>query len=445
MAYKTIALTGAEIEVDISGQNCDIRNDGTGVVYASATAGITAGADGVLSIPAGGAAKLLDSNGTVHLLGAGSVLLCGNDYAELVFKTAASASGGGGTEDLVARNAIDAHAGNSDIHLTSQQLSTAVDNANIYAYNGDRVTLELAKEYTNAHEANADIHLTAGQLNDVLAASEQSANSYTDSKAVETLEAAKEYADGISSGTGGVSQSYVDDGDRATLTAAKEYADSIAGSGGTGGVSQTYVDTGDSNTLDAAKAYADSAVQPVSAAVDVLNGTGDGSVSKTVAHGIAQIIADAPEDLDTLKEISEWITAHPDDAAAMNAAIMQNTSDITENAAAIAKINSADSGILAQAKEYVDSKALTATEFTLTADIWSDSGRTDYPYKAVISDSTVTSTDTAEVIIGLDYLSTAQNAKMASAGVTFDGGIELYAKNIPTGDIRAAYYLVKGA
>lgn len=291
MAYKTIALTGAEIEVDISGQNCDIRNDGTGVVYASATAGITAGADGVLSIPAGGAAKLLDSNGTVHLLGTGSVLLCGNDYAELVFKTAASASGGGGTEDLVARNAIDAHAGNTAIHLTAEQLNTAV------------------------------------------AAAEQSANSYTDSRAVETLETAK------------------------------EYADSIAGSGGTGGVSQTYVDTGDSNTLEAAKIYADSAVQPVSAAVDVLNGTGDGSVSKTVADGIAQIIADAPEDLDTLKEISDWITAHPDDAAAMNAAIMQNTSDITANAAAIAEINSADSGILAQAKEYADSKSAE----TLTA------------------------------------------------------------------------------
>lgn len=372
MAYKTIALTGAEIEVDISGQNCDIRNDGTGVVYASTTVGITAGADGVLSIPAGGAAKLLDSGGTVYLLGAGSVLLCGNDYAELVFKTAATSSGEGGTEDLVARNAIEAHASNSAIHLTAEQLNTAV------------------------------------------AAAEQSANSYTDSKAAETL------------------------------TAAKEYANSIGGSGGTGGVSQTYVDTGDSNTLEAAKAYADNAVQPVADAVDVLNGTGDGSVSKTVADSIAQIIADAPEDLDTLKEISDWISAHPDDAAAMNAAIMQNTSDITENAAAIAEINSADSGILAQAKEYADSKALTATEFTLTADSWSDSGRTDYPYKAVISDSTVTSTDTAEVIIGLDYLSTAQNAKIASAGVTFDGGIELYAKTVPTGDIRAAYYLVKG-
>jgi len=373
MAYKTIALTGAEIEVDISGQNCDIRNDGTGVVYASAKSGITAGADEVLSIPAGQAAQCKDTAGTVYLLGAGTVMLCGHDGNELVFKTAASASGGGGTEDLVARNAIETHAGNTAIHLTSEQLDE-----------------------------------TAAEI-------ERSANSYTDSKAAEAL------------------------------TAAKEYADSIAGSGGTGGVSQTYVDNGDSNTFEAAKAYADSAVQPVSAAVDVLNGTGDGSVSKTVADSIAQIIADAPEDLDTLKEISDWISAHPDDAAAMNAAIMQNISDITENAAAIAEINSADSGILAQAKEYVDSKALTATEFTLTADSWSDSGRTDYPYKAVISDSTVTSTDTAEVIIGLDYLSTAQNAKMASAGVTFDGGIELYAKTVPTGDIRAAYYIVKGA
>ncbi len=99
---KTIVLSGAEEAVELYGGNCDIRNDGTDTVYASAEAGITAGADGVLSIPAGGAAKLLDCEGTVHLLGTGSVMLCGNDYSELVFKSAATSSAGGGgiTETL---------------------------------------------------------------------------------------------------------------------------------------------------------------------------------------------------------------------------------------------------------------------------------------------------------------------------------------------------------
>lgn len=104
--YKTITLGGAEQEIKIAGQNCDVRNDGADVIYASAKANINAGDDGVLSIPAGQAAKLLDCRGTVYLLGTGTALLCGNDYSELVFKCAAAAGGGG--EDTVARNAITA-------------------------------------------------------------------------------------------------------------------------------------------------------------------------------------------------------------------------------------------------------------------------------------------------------------------------------------------------
>ena len=132
---KTIALSGAETAVYISGQNCDIRNDSTDVVYASTTSGVTAGADGVMSIPAGGTVKLLDSNGAVHLLGTGSVMLCGNDYAEPVFKSAASASGGGGTEDAVARTAINTHAANTEIHLTAddavEAIATTISNPNL--------------------------------------------------------------------------------------------------------------------------------------------------------------------------------------------------------------------------------------------------------------------------------------------------------------------------
>lgn len=42
-------------------------------------------------------------------------------------------------------------------------------------------------------------------------------------------------------------------------------------------------------------------------AITKLNGTGEGSVSKTVADEIAKVVADAPEDFDTLKEIADWI------------------------------------------------------------------------------------------------------------------------------------------
>lgn len=56
-------------------------------------------------------------------------------------------------------------------------------------------------------------------------------------------------------------------------------------------------------------------------AIEVLNGTGAGSVSKQVADAVAQIVSDAPEAYDTLKEISDWITSHASSAAEMNSAI----------------------------------------------------------------------------------------------------------------------------
>lgn len=56
-------------------------------------------------------------------------------------------------------------------------------------------------------------------------------------------------------------------------------------------------------------------------AIQTLNGSGAGSVSKTVADAIAEIVANAPESLDTLKEISDWITSHATDAASMSSAI----------------------------------------------------------------------------------------------------------------------------
>ena len=119
MTSKTIALTGAEIRVDYGGgTNVWLRNDSTAVVYASAEAGISAGADGVVSIPAGQAMRIDGACGTVYLLGTGSVQLVGSDYTACPFKT--SAQGGSGA-DSVARAAIEAHAADADIHVTADE------------------------------------------------------------------------------------------------------------------------------------------------------------------------------------------------------------------------------------------------------------------------------------------------------------------------------------
>ena len=120
MTSKTISITGEEIKVEYSGgANAWLRNDGTAAVYASASAGISAGADGVVSIPAGQAAAIYGACGTVYLLGTGSVLLVGSDYTSCPFRT--SAQSGGSGADEVARAAIEAHAGNTAIHVTADE------------------------------------------------------------------------------------------------------------------------------------------------------------------------------------------------------------------------------------------------------------------------------------------------------------------------------------
>ena len=119
MSEKTIALSGAEVKVTFSGGNAWLRNDGASAVYAAKTAGVAAGADGVISIPAGGSAPVYGANGRVFLLGTGSVQLIGSDYSANPFKTSA-ASGGSGADE-VARAAIEAHSGNAEIHVTAAE------------------------------------------------------------------------------------------------------------------------------------------------------------------------------------------------------------------------------------------------------------------------------------------------------------------------------------
>ena len=121
MTSKTIALSGAEIRADYSGgTNAWLRNDGTATVYASTAPGVAAGADGVVSIPAGQAVRIDGACRTVYLLGTGSVQLVGSDYTACPFKVSTSAGGSGGVDE-VARNELNAHENNADIHVTADE------------------------------------------------------------------------------------------------------------------------------------------------------------------------------------------------------------------------------------------------------------------------------------------------------------------------------------
>lgn len=65
------------------------------------------------------------------------------------------------------------------------------------------------------------------------------------------------------------------------------------------------------------------AVAALQSLIDILNSDSnvDGSVKKTVADAIARVVAGAPEDLDTLKEIADYIASDKTGAAELAAAI----------------------------------------------------------------------------------------------------------------------------
>lgn len=154
MTSKTIALTGAEIRADYSGgTNAWLRNDGTATVYASTAPGVTANADGTVSIPAGQSVGVYGANGTVYLMGTGSVQLIGSDYSTSPFK--ASTQSGGSGADSVARAAIEAHAADSDIHVTATEKAAwnAVNysNPNLLINPDFRINQRGQAEYTSGY------------------------------------------------------------------------------------------------------------------------------------------------------------------------------------------------------------------------------------------------------------------------------------------------------
>jgi hypothetical protein len=124
------------------------------------------------------------------------------------------------------------------------------------------------------------------------------------------------------------------------------------------------------------------AVAALQSLIDILNSDSnvDGSVRKTVAEAIARVVAGAPEDLDTLKEIADYIASDKTGAAQMAAAISQlqtlteeHTSDIAGNASGVAenkagvaanasditKLKKYNDGAEARIKSLEDGKAAT--------------------------------------------------------------------------------------
>jgi uncharacterized protein YqgV (UPF0045/DUF77 family) len=84
-------------------------------------------------------------------------------------------------------------------------------------------------------------------------------------------------------------------------------------------------------------AEVNTAIKANADAIAVLNGEGTGSVKKQVADGIASIVASAPSDFDTLKEIADYIANDKLGATEL-------TNKVNANATAIAVLNGTGEG-----------------------------------------------------------------------------------------------------
>ena len=135
--------------------------------------------------------------------------------------------------------------------------------------------------------------------------------------------AAKEHTHEIADVTG-LSDAIADA--KAAGTAAQTDVDTLEAKVGTVPENKTVVqmisDAQTAATYDDAEVKAGIAAN--TAAIATLNGeaTVEGSVKKTVSDEIAKVVAGAPESFDTLKEVSDWISTHGQDAASMNSAIL---------------------------------------------------------------------------------------------------------------------------
>lgn len=120
--------------------------------------------------------------------------------------------------------------------------------------------------------------------------------------------------------------------------------------------------------------------------ITTLNGdeTTEGSVKKQVSDAVAKIVSEAPEAYDTLKEISDWISGHAENASAMNSQITTNKNDIANLAALVGSLP--DSATSTTVVAYIGEAiaALNISDYAKTADVTSaiSTALADYYTKA---------------------------------------------------------------
>ena len=161
-----------------------------------------------------------------------------------------------------------------------------------------------------------------------------------------------------------------------TIYGAKKYADEKAAAAQSAAETTAAADATEkaNKALNDAKAYADGLVAEGSAlevrvkanetAIGVLNGEGEGSVKKSVADAIAGVVANAPEDFNTLKEVADWIGSDTTGAAQMQAdiATLKGADTVEGSVAKTVKDAVAAEATIARAAEKQNADDIDAAE-----------------------------------------------------------------------------------
>ena len=110
-------------------------------------------------------------------------------------------------------------------------------------------------------------------------------------------------------------------------------------------------EAGEDASLAARMAVAEGDIDDLEAAVEKLNGGSEvaGSVDNKVAAAIAGVVASAPEDFDTLKEVADWIANDKTGAAAMQNDVASLKTAVGEGGSVDTRIEAAKTALIGDA------------------------------------------------------------------------------------------------
>lgn len=151
-----------------------------------------------------------------------------------------------------------------------------------------------------------------------------------------------------------------------------------------------------------------------------------GQITAEVTAKIAEIVANAPEDLDTLKEIADWIKTHANDASAMNTQINTNKNDIAALQTSVAG--------KAAASHTHDDRYYTESEIDTKLSGKSDTGHThtkseitDFPTSLPANGGNATTASSADKAVSVvDYGDTSSTIKIGYNGAGLTANELLY-------------------